>query len=88
MSKSFIALLFPTDEFLYLLCLAFVHWIRMLLVSRDRDILGYSFSSLDEGCGTFSLAFFSHFVVIVPKIEGYHTLCILLSFFWIIEPPR
>jgi hypothetical protein len=67
MSKSFIALLFPTDEFLYLLCLAFVHWIRMLLVSRDRDILGYSFSSLDEGCGTFSLAFFFSFCCYCTK---------------------
>jgi hypothetical protein len=51
----------PTGEFPYLLC-----WIKMLLVSRDRDILGYFFSSIDEGCG-FSLSSFSHFVIYCTK---------------------
>jgi len=39
------------------------------------------FFSIDEGCGfSLSLAFLI-LSFIVPKIEGYHTLCILLSFF-------
>ena len=41
------------------------------------------FFSIDEGCG-FSLSLSLAFLIlsfIVPKIEGYHTLCILLSFF-------
>jgi hypothetical protein len=51
------------------------------LSSRDRDILGYSFFSIDEGCGFFLSLAFLILSFIVPKIEGYHTLCILLSFF-------
>jgi hypothetical protein len=81
LSKAFIALLFPTGEFPCLLCLAFLHWIKMLLVLEIEIFWAILFFSIDEGCGFFLSLAFLILSFIVPKIEGYHTLYILLSFF-------